>query len=296
MKIKDAEKILLEAKGKHIDKIYLPSLGRDVMFSPLSTADVKTLTRMSFLDVFDLNVEGLKLGLFDKLCQEDLSDSAVLDEQGQILKPAISAQTITQLDYLSFLIGIRQMLNNDVIFSFTCNKPGCNTQFEHKINLFEEFYDILHEFKPQHEFFEKVDKKTGNIWKFELTNFTMMDYLYFRFFMEKLGDTDANSPEVEYETKFVKPILYVKNIWLNDEIIEDWQGLTIPDKLLFWNKISPDITINTIGTNNETIYDFIKNTFYEEKLDKQINEMIVQCPNCNNKWSGVFAFDNFFIF
>lgn len=266
------------------------------MFLPLTTADVKTLTRMSFLDVFDLNIEGLKLGLFDKLCQEDLSDTAVKDENGEILFPAINAQTITQLDYLSFLIGIRQMLNNDVIFSFTCNKPRCNTQFEHVINLFEEFYDIIHEFKPQREFFEKVDKKTGNIWKFELTNFTMMDYLYFRFFMEKLGDTDANSPEVEYETKFVKPILYVKNIWLNDELIEDWQTLTIPDKLLFWNKISPDITINTIGTKNDTIYDFIKNTFFEEKLDQKINTMIVQCPNCSNKWSGVFTFDNFFIF
>lgn len=80
MKLKDAEKILNESKGKHIDKIYIPSLGRDVMFSPLTTADVKTLTRMSFLDVFDLNVEGLKLGLFDKLCQEDLTDTAVTDE------------------------------------------------------------------------------------------------------------------------------------------------------------------------------------------------------------------------
>ena len=129
-------------------------------------------------------------------------------KHGTVIFPAISAQTITQLDYLSFLIGIRQMLNNDITFSFTCNKIGCNTQFEHTINLFEEFYDLLHEFKPQREFFEKIDKKTGNIWKFELTNFTMMGYLYFRFFMEKLGDTDMNSPEVEYETKFVKPILY----------------------------------------------------------------------------------------
>jgi hypothetical protein len=49
------------------------------MFSPLTTADVKTLTRMSFLDVFDLNIEGLKLGLFDKLCGEDLSDSVITD-------------------------------------------------------------------------------------------------------------------------------------------------------------------------------------------------------------------------
>ena len=35
---------------------------------------------MAKFDVFDLNVEGLKLGLFDKLCQEDLTDTAVTDE------------------------------------------------------------------------------------------------------------------------------------------------------------------------------------------------------------------------
>lgn len=86
----------------------------------------------------------------------------------------------------------------------------------------------------------------GNIWKFELTNFAMSDYLYFRYFMKKLEDADDTSPEVAFESKYVKPILYVKNIWLNDELIEDWPSLTIPDKLLFWNKIPPDITINTL--------------------------------------------------
>ena len=296
MKIKDAEKLLNQARGKHIDQIYIPSLGRQIMFSPLTTADVKTLTRMSFLDVFDLNIEGLKLGLFDKLCGEDLSDSVITDQSGEVLVYKLTAQTITQIDYLSFLIGMRQMLNNDIVFTFTCTKPNCNHKFDHTINLQEEFYDIIHDFKRQREFFEKVDKKTGNIWKFELTNFSMSEYLYFRFFMERLSDVDINSPEVEYETKFVKPILYVKNIWLNDELIEDWSTLTIPDKLLFWNKISPDITINTIGTKNDTIYNFIRETFWQEKLDDKINDLTVICPNCNNSWKGVFSFDNFFIF
>ena len=104
MKLTDAVKILEEPTGNHLDQIYIPSLGREVMFSPLTTADVKTLTRMSFIDKFDLNVEGLKLGLFDKLCREDLTETTVLDENKNIVYPAVSAKTITQIDYLSFLI------------------------------------------------------------------------------------------------------------------------------------------------------------------------------------------------
>lgn len=246
MKITDAEKILKQANGKHIDKIYIPSLGREVMFTPLTTADVKTLTRMNFLDKFDLNIEGLKLGLFDKLCSEDLNDTTVYDENNDIIFPAINSQTITQIDYLSFLIGIRQLLNNDLSYTFTCHKNNCGTQFTHTIKLDEEFHNLIYEFKRQREFFEKVDEKTGNIWKFELTNFTMAEYLYFRYFMKRLNESDENSPEVAFESKFVKPILYVRNIWLNNELIEDWPMLTIPDKLMFFNKIPPDITINTI--------------------------------------------------
>ena len=95
MKLTDAIEILKKNDGNHINQVYLPSLGRNVMFGQLTTADVKTLTRNNVFDEFDLNVELLKLGLFDKLCQEDLSNEN------------INSHTITQLDYLSFLIGIK---------------------------------------------------------------------------------------------------------------------------------------------------------------------------------------------
>lgn len=296
MKIKDAVKILSEPTGQHLEQIYVPSLGRNVLFKPLTTADVKTLTRMSITDDFDINIEGLKLGLFDKLCTEDLSNTEVKTEDGKILYPAVSSSTITQIDYLSFLIGIRQMLKNEVTYSFTCKKENCNTKFNHIIKLDEEFADTIYDFKRQTEFFEKVDEKTNKIWKFELTNFSMSDYIYFRYFMEKLREKDENSPDVTFEMKFVRPILYIKNIWIDDEIIEDWQSLLFPDKLSFWNKIPPDLTINTIGTNNDTLYDFIRTTFAEEKLEDKINNLIVTCPNCGTKYGGIFSFENFFIF
>ena len=301
MKLKDAEEILSKPTGQHLDQIYIPSLGREVLFHPLTTADAKTLTRMNFIDDFDLNVEGLKLGLFDKLCTEDLSDTAIKNEDGSILYPAISASTITQIDYLSFLIGIRRMLDNDITYTFTCHKNNCNNKFDYTLKLDEEFNDIIYEFKRQTDIIERIDDLTGNIYKFELTNFTMSDYLYFRYFMKKLEEVDKESPEVMYESKFVKPILYVKNIWLNDEIIEDWPELQIPDKLSFWNKLPPALTINNLkrlSTNNEdlTVYSYVNNHFPEEKLFTRVNTMVVKCPKCGAIYGGAFSLDNFFIF
>lgn len=251
---------------------------------------------MNFISDFDLSIEGLKLGLFDKLCAEDLSDTEIKNTDGTILYPALSAKTITQIDYLSFLIGIRQLLRNDVTFTFTCNNEKCKQQFEHTIFLDKEFEEIINKFERKNLFFEKVDERTSNIWKFELTNFTMESYLYFRYFMTRLSEVDENSPDVAFETKYVKPILYIKNIWLNDELIEDWPALSLPEKLQFYNKIPPDITINTVGTNDETIFNFIRIMFIEEMLEEQINNLTVTCPHCKSVYGGIFSFDNFFTF
>lgn len=251
---------------------------------------------MNFIEDFDLNIEGLKLGLFDKLCAEDLSDTIQRDENGEIEFPQISAKTLTQIDYLAFLIGIRQLLRNDITYTFTCNNTDCGQKFEHILYLDQEFNDILQQFTRKKFYFEKVDEKTSNIWKFELTDFTMESYLYFRYFITRLSEVDTDSPDVSFESKYVRPILYIKNIWLNDELIEDWPSLSLPEKLNFYNKIPPDITINTIGTNNETIYNFIRISFLQEELEEKIDNMTVTCPHCQTVYGGVFNFDNFFMF
>jgi hypothetical protein len=93
--------------------------------------------RINFVDKYDLSVELLKLGLFDKLCAEDLSDKG------------LNSNTITLLDYLSFLIGLRQLLKNDITFSFVCKK--CGSPFQKKLNLAEIFDEDIEKFRPQRE-------------------------------------------------------------------------------------------------------------------------------------------------
>lgn len=280
----DAIKILQEANGKHLQKIYIPSLQQYVFFYPLSTSHVKTLTRIDFIDKFDLSCQLLKLNLFDKLCTEDLSNKN------------INAHTITEIDYLSFLIGIRQLLKNDITFSFICKK--CGKSFDKTIKLDEQFDAIIEKFRPQHHIFQKLDETTEKIWKFQLTNYSMESYLYYKFVLQELAAKSINgknSVNLINQNRFLKPILYIKNIYLNDELIEDWPSLSFPSKLSFFNKISPNVTINQTKTN-QTLFGFIRKTFYEEQIERHIKGMTVTCDGCNTTYKGVFELSNFFIF
>lgn len=295
MTLKDAEKTMNQINGNHLDQIYIPSLGRAVFFKPLTTADAKTLTRISFDGAFDVKVEMLKLSLFNALCTEDLSKIEIKDENG-VVYPPLTSETLTMVDYLSFLGGIRQLLDSDVSFTFTCQKEDCKAKWDHTLKIGQLFKDQIEQFKRQTAFFEKEDEQTGNIWKFELTNFNMVDYFMFRFMINKIKEKDPSSPEVLFEGRYVRPILYIKNIWLNDELIEDWKDSVIPDKLEFYNKIAPNITINSRGTKKENLYDFIQETFLEQKIEKKMLQYKVKCPKCGEQYGRVFQLENFFIF
>lgn len=281
MKLTDAIEILKKNDGNHINQVYLPSLGRNVMFGQLTTADVKTLTRNNVFDEFDLNVELLKLGLFDKLCQEDLSNEN------------INSHTITQLDYLSFLIGIRQLLNNTLSYTFTCRK--CDHKFKYTIDLATQFNDDIMNFKPQHKMLELVDEG-GHIYKFELSNFTMEEYLYYRYVMTRLQSQDSENPDVINESKFTRPILYIKKIFIDDEEIEDWNTALFPIKLDLINKLPPQITFAEPKDNDTNLTNFIADTFAEEFMDRKIRNMEVVCPECKHAYRGIFNFDGFFTF
>lgn len=294
MTLEDAKKTMKQINGKHLEEIYIPSLGRNVFFKPLTTADAKSLTRISFNGEFDVNVEMLKLALFDTLCTEDLSKVQVKDDKGNKYPP-LESKTITEVDYISFLCGIRQLLDSDVSYNLTCQNKECRHIWKHTVKVNQIFEKEIKEFKRQTVFFEKEDEKTGNIWKFELTDFNMVDYFYFRYMINAIREKDPTSPEVIMEGKFVRPILYIKNIWLNDEKIDDWNNTVLPDKLEFYNNIAPSITVNQ-SEKNETLYDFIQKTFIEQRIEKKMLEYTVKCPNCGREYGGIFQLENFFTF
>ena len=156
MKLKDLEIWLQQESGQHTTNIFIPSIQRDIPFRPITTADVKTLSRIGLLNSFDINNEMVKLSLFNKLSVESKESSG------------IDADSILPIDFLSFLIGIRKLLNNELAYSFTCKE--CNKKFEHKIDLEELFNPYIFGFKKQTLTYEKIDNN-NDVWKFVLEDF-----------------------------------------------------------------------------------------------------------------------------
>ena len=201
------------------------------------------------------------------------------------------------MDFLSFIISLRKLLNNDLIFEFTCQQ--CETHFQHKLDLESEFSDFIFNYEPKTLIFEKLDH-SDNIWKFELKSFSMKEYLYYRYYVEKLKEIDINNPDLLNEEKFLRPMLYISKIYKNDEEIEDWDEQLLGTKIKFFNSLPAELIINPTGEDNSDDYlsQFIKNNFDEEKFIKAIDDIEVKCtnPECEETYTGLYTFDDFCTF
>ena len=284
MKLTDFSKFLQENRGDHTTSIYMPSIKRELSFKPLTTADVKTLSRIGIFNDFDINNELLKLSLFDKLVVESPESCG------------LSSDNITQMDFLSFLIGIRRLLNNELTFTFTCQE--CEQEFRHTIDLEKDFSQYIFNYERKQLTFEKLDN-TDKIWKFELESFTMKNYLYYRYYIERLKEVDISSPDLLNEAKFIRPLLYIKNIYINDEKVDDWEEQPLATKVKIFNSFPSELIIDSSGKDTENVLSkFIQENFDEEKILKDIENIQVKCtnPECGEVYTGLYSFDDFFTF
>ena len=145
--------------------------------------------------------------------------------------------------------------------------------------------------------FEKIDNNDV-IWKFELESYTMKDYLYYRYYIERLKEIDVNNPDLLNEASFIRPVLYIKNIWRNDEQIEDWKDQILSAKIKLLNALPSEVILDVKNTEltDACLSNFIKDNFDEEKLFQDIEKMQVECPHCKELYEGLFSFDDFFTF
>ena len=285
MKLSDALKDIQNERNANTITIYMPSIHKDVRIRSLTTDDLKTLSRIGVFNEFDLNNELLKLFLFDKLLAEDKNSCP------------ISADTMTMLDFLSFIISIRKLLNNELSFEFTCQQ--CETRFQHVLDLESEFSEFIFGYEPKTLSFEKIDN-SDNIWKFDLKSFSMKNYLYYRYYIEKLKEIDVNNPDLLNEEMFIRPVIYISKIYKNDEEIEEWNEQLLGTKIKFFNSLPAELIINPAGTDDSEEYlsQFVKKNFMEEKFIDAIENIEVICtnPECGETYTGLYTFDDFCTF
>jgi hypothetical protein len=126
----------------------------------------------------------------------------------------------------------------------------------------------------------------------------MKDYLYYRYYIERLKEIDVNNPDLLNEASFIRPVLYIKNIWRNDEQIEDWKDQILSAKIKLLNALPSEVILDVKNTEltDACLSNFIKDNFDEEKLFQDIEKMQVECPHCKELYEGLFSFDDFFTF
>lgn len=285
MNFNDLSKFLNEESGKHTQNVYMPSIKRDIALKPLTTADVKTLSRIGVVNTFDINNELLKLALFDKLSIES-KDSCGLD-----------SASLTHVDFLSFLIGIRKLMSNELSFSFTCNK--CKKTFNKTIDLETEFADNIYNYERKKATFEKLDNN-GRLFSFDLESYTMEEYLYLRYYVESLKEIDSNNPDVLNEAAFIRPVIYIKNLKINNDEVTGWNEQTLAERIKIFNQLPSEILLDP-QTNKKfdpesCLSNFIISTFDEEKLFKDVQNMPVKCPHCGEEYVGSLKLNDFFTF
>lgn len=268
---------LRNSNGDMVTNIYLPSIKRYVPFKSLTVSDVKTIARIGLFEIFDINNELIKLALFDKLILED-KDSC-----------GICAENITRIDYMAFLIGIRQLLDNNISFQLTCE--NCKQPISCDIDIDETFTPLIHQFQRKNITFEKIDNK-GHNWKFELNSYTMKDFLYYSYYIEEI----KNIENEKYKNDLLlKPLLYITKIFCDEEEIEDWSEQTFVEKFMFLNELPAEIMLNIRDHNdNDYLITFILNNFDEEEIERKINELEIYCDSCTSSFSNVFSFSDFF--
>lgn len=164
-------------------------------------------------------------------------------------------------------------------------------KFSNTINLEELFDPLIKKFQRKKLIFEKIDNNNIN-WKFELISYTMKDYLYYRQYLEDIKIlNDDNYTNV----LLTKPLLYITNIYRNNEKIDDWEQTSFIDKFIFFNKLPSEIIMNVKNINSDDfLINFILNNFDEEKIESEIKNYETTCENCNEKYFNIYNFDEFF--
>lgn len=120
----------------------------------------------------------------------------------------------------------------------------------------------------------------------------MKDYLYYKQYLEDIKIlNDDNYTNI----LLTKPLLYITNIYRNDERIDDWEQTTFIDKFIFFNKLPSEIIMNVKNINSDDfLINFILNNFDEEKIESEIKNYETACENCDEKYSSIYNFDEFF--
>jgi len=258
MKINDVVSLFEKSYSEHIYNVYIPSLKKEFAFKGTNVGLRKSIAK-SIISLNDTDYQITKLGLIKTLCIDN----------------SFSIDSITEIDFISILAQIR---NNNVSeplsLSIKCSK--CSGNFNYDLN----FNNIIENCnKYVFNNITKIYNKDIKI-EFDIKSPKIIDIIK----LKKYTD-DNNIVSANYD--LLKYFLYINDIKINDECVENFSKLDITDKLKLFDNIPDDI----IYDNKESLVNTIKDNFSD------INNIYdsITCPLCKKNMERVITHDTFFI-
>lgn len=270
MKSNELLKLLKAEAGESPQKIYIPSMKKEMSFKPLTAGMQKTISRVAIEDTsFSMGDYRLtQLSCLKALCLENFEE-----------------QKITDIDFLCALASLR-VYNKLEPLALTLNcecgqKVSFNLNCEYVIEQLRNYTSEKLTFQKKHFMFE-----LGDPYILDVINFEVLDEMIQK--DEKLSQSmDSNKMRiVNY------PIQFIKNIFVgpDQEPIDNYSELKFNEKIELLDNFPSGI----IYGEGETLVKFILEKFNPDRLNKFFQK--IYCPFCkkDNK-EGALSTANFFI-
>lgn len=268
MNINEAINLIKENEGAHTYTCHLPTLDKTVSFRPLTVSELKSVAKIS-IDGEDLYT-GLT-ALMQILCINDL-DMTQLSEIDKT-KALLTIKVANQL--------------GDDVYNLTCNECDANFNYDVPIlNLIENNFN-----EPAKSI--KLSLNANNI-KYDLTisiPSLKLSAMYSKFVegvtkqISESNYTEQQSQEIMLHMIRYGNLIFVKELFINDEIIEGFDSDTPLDKR---NSILDMLPGKIIQKINETIEN-------EPSFDLQSKLTCdIICPKCKTPSKLVIDLLDFF--
>ena len=275
MNLDAARELLKKTNGIGTYEVFIPTLKKTIPFLQMTTGQRKTISKLAIEYGIDmLEYQFIKLGVIAELC----------------LDKTINVETLSDIDFLSILSSIRK---NNVLtpleLSFKCEKCQKDNKFTVDFSSIE---DKCKSFETKNILISTISNgiKVSMI----LSDPSILSVLSYNQFLIKLldlkKDTETLETDLNHHQLLNYPIQFIKDILINDEIIDDFKTMNFFEKVKFLDESIPsDLIFNEKDGLVVTAY----GNFKENRLDSVFQE--VKCEQCGDIKEGAISLDSFFI-
>jgi hypothetical protein len=265
MKAADAIALLKKTTETESYNIKIPSTGETVKFKPLTIDTFKEITKIGFQSPAKLH-------------------EALADAIEKLSEGAVKRESLIQYDLTSIFILLKanNVLKEDFRISFECDNLSCG-------QVLKSYFDVNNLYKERIEGpkeYEVQDSNTGSKIKVVLGEPTVKDNIEFDKNVKTRTQSFLTLEEKQtfqlYIAAYENYMLFIKEIYVNDEKVEDFGEMSIMDRIKFLNNFNHAII------NSEKINNYTKTLFENMAVEKK-------CENCDTHNRNIISPTDFLI-